>query len=115
MAELMMADQACDFVLFEQRGPASLCIPDLVEFSKHKQSVWLQWFFDLNLFDDTLPLEKQAPIEPFLGIMRGMDVVFVKEKDRLLDYRDIGVNAVWLDQGCPSGMKQAVLKENTEF
>lgn len=114
MDDVKRADQACDFILFEQRGPASLCIPDLVEFSQERQSVWLQWYFDLNVFDDT-PLERQPAVEPFLGIMRGMDVVFVKEKDRLPDYRHIGVNAVWLDQGCPSAMRQANLQQNPEF
>lgn len=115
MDDVKRADQACDFILFEQRGPASLCIPDLVELSRDRQSVWMQQYFDLNVFDDAVPLQKQAPIEPFLEIMRAMDVVFVKEKDRLLDYRDIGVNARWLDQGCPSTMRQANLRENPEF
>lgn len=115
MDDLKRADQACDFVLHEQRGPASLCLADFREFLPHRKAIHLQWYFDLNVFDDTLPLEKQPAIEPFLEIMRGMDVVFVKERDRLLDYRDIGVNAVWLDQGCPSAMRQAELRDAPEY
>lgn len=115
MDELHNADRVCDLVLHEQRGPASLCLADFRRFLPHREALHFQWYADLNVFDDELALEKQAPIEPFLEIMRGMDMVFVKEKDRLLDYRDIGVNAVWMDQGCPSAMRQAELKENPEF
>ena len=115
MDDLVRADQVCDVVLFEQRNPATICDVDLRDYSREKRSVWLQWFFDLNIFDDTLPLEKQAPIEPFMGVMRGMDAVFVKERDRLLDYKDIGINAIWLDQGCPSSMRQAKLQKDPQF
>ncbi len=115
LAELSAADRVCDLVLFEQRNPATICDVDLLEFLPEMQAVRGQWYFDLNAFDDTVPLENQAAIAPYLGLMRQMDVVFVKERDRLHDYQDIGINAAWLDQGCPSTIRQAVLQESPEF
>lgn len=116
MAELRAADETCELLLFEQRGPAELCLPDLRDFlSGPRKSFCIQWFFDLNVFDDTLPIKDQAPIAPFLEVMQGMDLVLVKERDRLDEYRLAGINAIWFDQGCPSTMRQAVLRESPEF
>jgi hypothetical protein len=38
--------------------------------------------------------------------MRGMDIVFVKEKSLLDEYHQLGINAVWLDQACPADMPE---------
>jgi hypothetical protein len=114
--DLRYADSNCDFLLFEQRGPAELCLPDLRDFlTGPRKSACIQWFFDLNIFDDSLPVKDQAPVAPFLEVMQGMDLVLVKERDRLNDYADAGIVALWFDQGCPSTMRQAVLKQSPEF
>lgn len=115
LAELKTADAECDLVLFEQRGPASLNIPDMLDFATQRRSVWIQWYFDLNFFYDSLPLEQQAPVAPSLEIMRVMDLVLVKERSRLADYRNAGIPAVWLDQACPSAMRQAALQESPPY
>lgn len=115
MDDLRRADQVCDLVLHEQRGPASLCLADLREFLPRSKAFHVQWYFDLNVFENHLPIQKQPAFEPFLEIARGMDLVLIKERDRLDEYRAVGVNAKWFDQGCPSAMRQADLKEHPEF
>jgi len=110
LEEVRGADKTCDLVVYEQRSPALCNDVDLVEFLKDRNAVHVQWYFDLNFFDDS-PLEKQEAIAPFLRIARAMDLVFVKERSRLEDYDASGIRAVWLDQGCPSTMPQSRVVE----
>lgn len=114
-AELAMADETCDVILFEQRQPASVNAVELVGLAKERKAVWIQWFNDLNVFDESLPMEEQSPVAPFLDIMRSMDLVLVKEKSRLDEYREAGVTPLWFDQACPSNIRHAVLMEDPEF
>ena len=115
-AEVEAADERCDVMLFEQRNPASICLADFIRrCQKPHNGYWIQWQFDLAVFDDSLPIEKQPGIEPYIDVMRGMDLVLVKERDRLDEYFAAGVKAKWFDQACPSSMAQAVLKADPEL
>lgn len=115
MDELRDADSCCDLILFEQRNPASLNRTELLEYAPHRQTVWMMWFFDLNLFDDSKTIGEQDTLAASLEIARVMDVVLVKERDRLAEYHDAGIPAKWFDQACPSNMRQAVLQDEPEF
>ena len=115
MPDLIEADKTCDLIVFEQRGPGELCLPDLVGLGHNRRAIWAQWMFDLAMLEDGVPLLKQPGIEPFLDLMRVMDVVYVKERSLIDGYWVFGINAVYLDQGCPTVMRQADLKENPPF
>jgi hypothetical protein len=102
-------------VLFEQRSPGEICLPDLVELGHERKAVWAQWYFDLAMLEEGIPLANQAGIEPFLDLMRVMDVCFVKERALVDGYWKLGINADYLDQGCPSNIRQAKLYEDPTY
>lgn len=114
LEELKAADARSEIVLFEQRCPGSIGDVQLAEFAPQRKSWWTQWNFDLAAFDDG-PLTKQPGVEPFLRVMRSMDLVLVKERALLDEYNAAGISAVWFDQACPSNMRQAKLEENPPF
>jgi hypothetical protein len=68
------------------------------------RAIWAQWWRDLIAVDPAKPLADQDYIRSFGALMRGMDIVFVKERSLLDEYRQLGVNAFWLDQACPAEM-----------
>lgn len=114
LPELKAADESCDLILFEQRnGPIHTV--DGAELGKRRKSIWCEWFFDLNVFDPLLPVDVQPAVEPYLPLLKQMDIVFVKERDRLDEYRNAGIKAIWLDQGCPTNMPEAEFNPNPMF
>lgn len=116
MEQLRSVDRFCDLAVFEQRGPGEICLPDLCDWlNSPRRCIASQWYFDLNVFDWLLPIEFQPPFESFVPLARAMDLVFIKERDRLDEYQTAGINAVWLDQGCPSSMKQARFNSDPDF
>ena len=75
----------------------------------------MQWWFDLIANERGKPLVEQSSLghvdssgvwheSHWLRMMRVMDIVFVKERAYLSQYHDVGVNACWMDQACPSDM-----------
>lgn len=114
LEELQAADARSDIVLFEQRCPGSIGDVQLEEFAPQRKAWWTQWNFDLGAFDDG-PIAKQPGIEPFLRVMRSMDLVLVKERGLLDEYKAAGINAIWFDQACPSNMRQAKLESDPPY
>ncbi|HET6880428.1 MAG TPA: glycosyltransferase [Pirellulales bacterium] len=68
------------------------------------RAIWAQWWRDLIAVDPAKPLAEQDYVRSFGAVMRGMDIVFVKERSLLDEYRQLGINAYWLDQACPAEM-----------
>jgi len=79
--------------------------PNLRDIWEKRQSLWAQWWFDLICTDPYSPPDEQPYIRQFRPHFDAMDVVFVKEREYLEAYRAAGVPAVYLDQGCPAGIK----------
>lgn len=122
---LSECDQDCELVLFEQRC-AGLNYADVAELARGRQAVWVQWTFDLMATEPGLPLVDQPNmghrttsdnLEPTdtLKMMRLMDLTFVKERSMLDDYARLGVEARYLDQGCPSWIGGCQHHERPEF
>lgn len=122
---LHAASVECDLVLFEQRC-AGLNYADVAEIAPGRHATWAQWTFDLMATEPGLPLVEQPNLGHWttsktleatdtLRMMRLMDVVFVKERSLLGEYAELGVNARWLDQGCPSWMGRCEHSERPEF
>ena len=100
-AHLMAADQDCDIMLFEHRdcGVGWRYVRDN---APRRTSVWVQWWFDLVAVIPGRALADQPEFRLSGEAMRLFDHVFVKERAMLDEYRSLGVNASYLDQGCPS-------------
>lgn len=112
--ELREADAWAELVIFQHKA-AGLCPADILAVAPDRHVRWAQWFFDLVATDPGQPLAGQALVKAFLPIMRAMDAVFVKERGLLGQYREFGVNAAWLDQGCPSTMPPCEHAGRPEF
>lgn len=109
LGELVKADRECDAVLFDHREPG-MGRKRIGELSKSKHSVWVAWWFDLFLGQVHQPL-----IALYGDLNRCMDLVLVKERSMLHDYRDRGINAEWFDQGVPDDYPALSHRENPEF
>jgi hypothetical protein len=112
--ELREADRWADVVLFEHKN-AGLNIADILAVARLRKSRWTQWWFDLVATDAAKPLGEQKLVKAFLPVMRAMDVVAVKESGLFAEYRALGVNALYLDQACPSNMPTCEQREHPEF
>lgn len=104
-AELKQADKEVDLCVFMHKSPG-IRWPNLRPIAKSRQSAWVQWWFDLMVMDSGKALRDQVYFKQFRPVLKEMDVVFVKERGLLADYKAEGVNAVYLDQGCPSDIKE---------
>jgi hypothetical protein len=82
---------------------------------KGEGTLWAQWWRDLIAMDPAKRLADQDYIRSFGGVMRGMDIVFVKERSLLDEYHQLGINAFWLDQACPAEMSPCEHSERPEW
>ncbi len=98
--ELQAADNECDLIVFAHKGLA-IRWPNMRDIASTRKATWCQWYFDLNALGHRLSFDPMT-----LQKMCGMDVVFVKERLLLNEYKELGVNAVYLDQGCPSHLAE---------
>ena len=107
LGELIEADKTCDCVLFDHREPGMgrKQIPGI-----ERRSAWISWWFDLFLGQPHQPL-----IDLYGNLNRCMDLVLVKERSMLQQYRDRGINAEWFDQGVPDDYPALNHRESPEF
>ncbi len=103
--ELQTADNECDLVVFAHKGLA-IRWPNMRDIASTRKAIWCQWWFDLNALDHRLSFDPMT-----LEKLRGMDVVLVKERSLLDEYRILGISAVYLDQGCPQDLPYAESRE----
>lgn len=113
LAEVRRADAEADLLVFDHKGAGCGHI-DLIELAAGRRSRWCQWWRDLVLFDHA-PLAQQPYLRTFGRLMKSMDCVFVKERALLPAYRDLGINALWLDQGCPATMPACCHVERPDY
>lgn len=103
-SELLAADAHCDLCIFAQHD-AGIGMPNVVGLAARKKSPWVQWWFDPIFVYHDKPLKDQDTIRESERFFRSFDIVFVKERSMLGDYSEIGINAKYLDQGCPSWLE----------
>lgn len=101
VSQLAKANEECDLLLFEHRdcGVGRRHVRDL---APKKRCQWAQWWFDLFAIDQSIPLAETNNWKLLGETMQCFDRVFVKEADRIGEYRELGVKAEYMDQGCPS-------------
>lgn len=91
----------CDFVIFGHKSLAGRW-PNIKDALSNRKCPVVYWWFDLVVTDKTLPLSQQPIFKNFENTYLACDVCLVKERGFVEDYRELGINALYLDQGCPS-------------
>jgi hypothetical protein len=77
--------------------------PDLAPvFSRRGRAPACYVWFDLIACATGVPLEQQSWFRQYAPLLRASELVLVKERGLLAEYRSLGVAAEWWDQGCPS-------------
>jgi len=112
---LAKADGNCDFILFQHKGVIRW--PNLKDLCFKRKSPWVQWWFDLvraNPRDIADPAQEPLFLQ-YKDFMSNIDVVFFKEVACLDSYREAGVNAFYLDQGCPSHIREVDRSQPLEW
>lgn len=103
---LIEQDPECDLIVFQHKSVIRW--PNLRDIAVNKKAFWVQWWFDLISTDYVTNsgrsrlLRDQPLFQQFEPIMAAMDIVFIKERDLLGQFSDMGIRAFYLDQGCPS-------------
>lgn len=113
---IAIADRECDVLLFDHKH-AGVNWNSLAQMGKRRsrRSIWIQWYRDLIATSRTASLEQQENMLIFGKVMRGMDLVLVKERSLLDEYRALGISARWFDQACPADMPQCEHRDNPEW
>ncbi|MDE2098806.1 MAG: glycosyltransferase family 1 protein [Patescibacteria group bacterium] len=114
-SELQAADKWADLVLFDQYG-AGLPVRNIADAAESRTAVWAQCWRDLICTASSRAVQWQETYLGYGRVMRAMDIVFVKERHRLEEYRTARVNAVYLDcQGCTEGAPRFETHDSPEF
>ena len=103
------ADASCDVVLFSQYS-GGMNPWSLVEISGDRKARWCSWWWDLVPVYRDVPLAGQPVMQTFAPFLRVLDVAFFKERGLLEEYRDAGIEARWMWQGCPDHIKPSRLR-----
>lgn len=118
---LECADAECDIVLFCQRGCGVGKHNVRGKLAESRKAFWVEWVFDLVAMEDR-PLAEQGQFcnsdgspTVWLQELRKLDLVLVKERSLLDEYRALGVNATWFDQACPQDMPACEHKERPRW
>lgn len=114
-SELRPADAWADLVIFDHYA-AGMPPSNISDAAEDKTAVWVQAWRDLVTTDPSKPVAKQETYFAHGRVMRAMDLVFVKECNRIEEYRAAGVNAAYLDtQACPDQMPSCGYSDQPEF
>jgi hypothetical protein len=99
------ACRGCDLAIFESND-AGLSPAEWDALAADKRSPWVQWWFQLTG-------------EPWAaatqGVIERMDLVLVRERDRLAEYQSQGIKAQWIEQACPADVGQAEHNEAPDW
>lgn len=114
IAQLSDASSRCDLIIVAQKG-GGLNRVELAAAIRECPCPTVQWWFDLIALNGR-PLA-ESPFTQGAGgdLMRAFDVIYVKEADRIEEYKSLGITAEWLDQGCPSWMPATTHHDDPEF
>jgi hypothetical protein len=115
LAGVRAADSCCDLVIFDHKasGMNRAALAQLAH--EPRRAVWIQWWRDLVAMEPGKRLAEQEHLRSFGAVMRGMDLVLVKEQSLLDEYRQLGIKAHWLDQACPAEMPACEHRERPEW
>ena len=106
---LELADGSCELVIFQQKGVIRW--PNLRDLIQTRKAIWAYLWYDLVSLDPYKPVQQQGFFKKFEPQFREMDVVFLKERGLIDEWKHLGINAHFLDQGCPSSWKASRNRE----
>jgi hypothetical protein len=98
--------QECDVVILGHKGVSGRW-PNLRDAFPLRKAFIVQWWFDLIAYQPGVLLSEQSYLSPdnHLPMLQEMDLVCVKERGLLDEFKALGINAAYLDQGCPKSIK----------
>jgi hypothetical protein len=99
--ELERLTAECDLVIFAHRSHAGRWANVRSALENRKCPV-VYWWWDLVATHLSVPISEQPLFKSHQKQFHAADVVLVKERCLLQEYRKAGVNAYWCDQGCPA-------------
>ena len=115
-ADFPRLSQECDVLILGHKGLGGRW-PDLKHHFPLRTAVVVSWWFDLIAVAPPLSLANQSYMsaDNFRPLMQACDIVFVKEKGMLDEFRELGINAQYLDQGCPVDVRECVRTPKPEW
>lgn len=102
-AELPELLSYSDFVILGHKSLSGRW-PNIRTAIKNRQCPIVYWWFDLVAIEPGVPIVEQHYFKQWKPLFERSDVVLVKELSLLDEYREAGVNAHYVDQGCPANM-----------
>lgn len=99
----LLAD--CDLVIAGQKSLAGRW-PNIRKAVENRCCPLVYWWFDLVATQPGVRIENQPLFDIHRRMFVASDVTFVKERGLLDQYRLAGVNAHYLDQGCPADLPE---------
>lgn len=115
-ADFPALSQTCDLLILGHKGLSGRW-PNLRDAFPLRKAFVAQWYFDLVAFHKGVPFEKQPYVSNpnHLEMMRACNLVCVKERGLLGEFRKLGINAEYLDQGCAVDVKPIERQEKPEW
>jgi len=114
---LSKALKECDLAIFGHKSLAGRW-PNIKEAFRNRNCPVVYWWFDLVATHPSQKLENQPLFKswakPNSPMFREADITLVKERDLVSEYRKLGVNAYWFDQGVLSDFP-AIEREEPEY
>ena len=114
LQDLPIALKECDLVVFPHKSVGGRW-PNVKDAIRDRRCPVVYWWFDLVALQPGLPLAQQALFKQYAKPNSSMflesDIVLVKERGMIDEYRNAGVNAYWFDQGVPANFPEIVRKE----
>jgi hypothetical protein len=105
-ADFPELSQSCDLLILGHKGLSGRW-PNIRDAFPLRKACVVQWYFDLVSLHKGIPFDRQPYVSNVnhLEMMRACDLVCVKEKGLLDEYRRLGIDAEYLDQGCAVDVK----------
>ncbi len=101
--DVIRLDDSCDLLVFDHYDCA-LDVPRVCRIADTRRAKWVQWWRDLVAVDQRKTIAEELAGLDLLEWSRSFDLVLVKERGMLDQWKDAGVRAVWFDQACPRNM-----------
>ena len=95
----------CDLAIFGHKSLAGRW-PNVKKAIENRTCPIAYWWFDLISLRPGVPIVEQAYFKQWETQLKACDLVLVKERGMIDEYREVGVNAYYMDQGCPSDMPE---------
>jgi len=108
--------QSCDLLILGHKGVSGRW-PNLRDAFPLRKAFVVQLWFDLIAFHKGVAFHNQAYVSNpnHLALMQACDLVCVKEKGLLGEFKNLGIEAAYLDQGCAIDAQPIIRQPEPEW